>query len=76
MTKWHKQWNINELNRELADIVKQYSSGLLTDVELLQNCQLLQEQYAQVDLSELCDPNTGLRHPKGYKPFATNKESV
>jgi hypothetical protein len=76
MTKWHKQWNINELNRELADYVKQYSAGLLTDVELLQNCQLLQEQYAQVDLSELCDPNTGLRHPKNFAPFATNKESV
>ena len=75
MTKWHKQCNINELNRELADIVKQYSAGLLTDVELLQNCQLLQEQYAQVDLSELCDPNTGLRHPKNFAPFAT-KESV
>jgi hypothetical protein len=76
MTKWHKQCNINELNRELADIVKQYSSGLLTDVELLLNCQLLQEQYAQVNLSELCDPNTGLRHPKNFTPFATNKESV
>ena len=76
MTKWHKQWNINGLNRELADIVKQYSAGLLTDVELLLNCQLLQEQYAQVDLSELSDPNTGLRQPKNFTPFATNKESV
>ena len=76
MTTFHKQLNINELNRELADIVKQYSAGLLTDVELLQNCQMLQEQYAQLDLSELCDPNTGLRHPKNFAPFATNKESV
>jgi hypothetical protein len=76
MTKWHKQYNINGLNRELADRVKQYSAGLLTDVELLQNCQLLQEQYAQVDLSELSDPNTGLRYPKNFAPFATNKDTV
>ena len=69
MTKWHKQWNITELNVELVSIVKKHSSGLLTDVELLQNCQALQEQYAQLDLSELCDPNTGLRFPKGYAPF-------
>jgi hypothetical protein len=75
MTKWHKQYNINGLNRELADIVRQYSAGLLTDVELLLNCQLLQEQYAQVDLSELSDPNTGLRHPKNFTPFA-NKDTV
>ena len=73
MTKWHKQWNITELNVELVSIVKQHTSGLLTDVELLQNCQALQEQYAQLDLSELCDPNTGLRFPKGYTPFASKE---
>ena len=69
MTKWHKQTSINELNRELVSIIKLHTSGLLTDVELLQNCQVLQQQYAQWDLSELCDPNTGLRHPKDYTPF-------
>jgi hypothetical protein len=69
MTKWHQQTNINELNRELVSIIKLHTSGLLTDVELLQNCQVLQQQYAQWDLSELCDPNTGLRHPKDYTPF-------
>jgi hypothetical protein len=69
MTKWHKQTNINELNRELVSIIKLHTSGLLTDVELLQNCQVLQQQYAQWDLSELCDPNTGLRHPRDYTPF-------
>ena len=75
MTKWHKQSSINELNRVLVSVIKLHTSGLLTDVELLQNCQMLQEQYAQLDLSELCDPNTGLRHPKNFTPFA-NKESV
>jgi len=67
MTKEPKQ--LIELHLELTNIIEQHSSGLLTDVELLLNCQLLQEQYAQVDLSELSDPNTGLRHPQGYKPF-------
>ena len=73
MTKWHKQWNIKELHTELTSIVQQHTAGLLTDVDLLQNCQLLQEQYAQLDLSELSDPNTGLRYPQGFAPFA-NKE--
>lgn len=76
MTTFHKQWNIKELHYELLSIIKQHASELLTDVELLQNCQLLQEQYAQLDLSELSDPNTGLRYPQGFAPFATNKESV
>jgi len=67
MTKERKQ--LIELHLELTNIIEQHSSGLLTDVELLLNCQLLQEQYAQVDLSELSDPNTGLRHPQGYAPF-------
>lgn len=73
MTKWHKQWNIEELHVELLSIVRQYSSELLTDVELLQNCQLLQEQYAQLNLSELRDPNTGLRYPQGFAPFVSKE---
>jgi len=73
MTKVRKQFDNAELHVELMSIVKQYTTGLLTDIELLQCCQTLQELYAKLDLSELCDPNTGLRFPKGYAPFA-NKE--
>ena len=73
MTTFPKQWNIEELHYELLSIIKQHASELLTDVELLQNCQLLQEQYAQQDLSELSDPNTGLRYPQGFAPFATKE---
>ena len=69
MTKERKQFDNAELHVELMSIVKQYTTGLITDIELLQCCQTLQELYAQLDLSELCDPNTGLRYPKGYKPF-------
>jgi hypothetical protein len=73
MTKERKQYHNAELHVELMEIVRQYSTGLLTDIELLQSCQTLQDLYAKLDLSELCDPNTGLRFPKGYAPFA-NKE--
>lgn len=65
MSRFHN----DELHKELLEIVRQYSTGLLTDIELLQCCQTLQDCYSQLDLSELCDPNTGLRFPKGYAPF-------
>jgi hypothetical protein len=73
MTKVRKQFHNDELHVELMEIVRQYSTGLITDIELLQCCQTLQDLYAKLDLSELCDPNTGLRFPKDYAPFA-NKE--
>lgn len=68
-----KQYNNVELNKELMSVVSQYSTGLLTDIELLQCCDKLKELYASIDLSELCDPNTGLRYPKGYSPFNTKE---
>jgi hypothetical protein len=73
MTKVRKQFHNDELHVELMEIVRQYSTGLITDIELLQCCQTLQDLYAKLDLSELCDPNTGLRFPKGYAPFATKE---
>ena len=73
MTKQRKPTHNAELHVELMSIVKQYTTGLITDIELLQCCQTLQDLYAKLDLSDLCDPNTGLRFPKGYAPFA-NKE--
>ena len=73
MTKQRKPTHNAELHVELMEIVRQYTTGLITDIELLQCCQTLQDLYAKLDLSELCDPNTGLRFPKGYAPFA-NKE--
>jgi hypothetical protein len=65
MSRFHN----DELHKELLEIVRQYSTGLLTDIELLQCCQTLQDCYAQLDLNELHDPNTGLKFPKGYAPF-------
>jgi hypothetical protein len=68
-TKPRKQFNDVDLNKELLNIVSQYSTGLLTDIELLQCCDKIKELYATLDLTNLCDPNTGLRHPADYRPF-------
>jgi hypothetical protein len=57
------------LNAELHDIIKQYCSGLLTDVDIVHICIKLKDIYAGLDLSNQLDPNTGLRHPADYKPF-------
>ena len=68
-TKPRKQFDDAELHKELLSIVSQYSTGLLTDIELLQCCDKIKELYATLDLTNLCDPNTGLRYPADYRPF-------
>jgi hypothetical protein len=73
MTKERKQFHNAELHVELMQIVRHHSTGLITDIELLLLCQGLQECYAKLDLSKLCDPNTGLRYPEGYNPFASKE---
>jgi hypothetical protein len=54
----------SELHQQLLEIVKQYSSGLLMDVEMLMCCETLLKMYEGVKLKH--DPNTGLRVPEGY----------
>ena len=73
MTTVRKPTHNAELHVEMLEIVRQYSTGLITDIELLLLCQGLQECYAKLDLSKLCDPNTGLRYPEGYNPFASKE---
>jgi hypothetical protein len=53
-----------ELHKELCEIVRQYSTGLLMDVELLIMCNNLLNMYEGIKLKH--DPNTGLRVPEGY----------
>jgi hypothetical protein len=60
-----KVFNHAELHVELTEIVRQYSTGLLTDLEILAACDTLRDLYSKIDLSKLCDPNTGLRYPEG-----------
>lgn len=68
-----KAFDHAELHVELMGIVKQYTTGLLTDIELLQCCDTLKELYSKIDMSTLHDPNTGLRYPADYKPFDTKQ---
>ena len=70
MSKERKQRYVQHLHTELVDALKQHSSGLLTDVELLLCCEQLQGLYAELDLSRLRDPNTGLEYPRDFAPFA------
>ena len=58
------------LHNDSDEVVRQYSSGLLTDLEFLHCCEAIKREYDKIDLTGLRDPNTGLRLPAtGYKPF-------
>jgi hypothetical protein len=57
MTKALKPTHNEELHIELLSIVKQYSTGLITDIELLQACQTLQNLYAKLAVTDLYDGN-------------------
>jgi hypothetical protein len=61
MTKQRKPTHNAELHVELMEIVRQYSTGLITDIELLQSCQTLQDLYAKLDVTDLYDGN-GIRY--------------
>jgi len=55
MTKARKPTHNAELHVELLEIVRQYSTGLITDIELLESCQTLQDLYAKLDVTDLYD---------------------
>jgi hypothetical protein len=61
MTKQRKPTHNAELHVELLEIVRQYSTGLITDIELLQCCQTLQDLYAKLDVTDLYD-GSGIRY--------------
>jgi len=61
MTKQRKPTHNAELHVELLEIVRQYSTGLITDIELLQSCQTLQDLYAKLDMTDLYD-GSGIRY--------------
>ena len=70
MTKQRQPTHNVELHVELMQIVRQYSTGLITDIELLQSCQTLQDLYAKLDVTDLSD-GSGIQYTSN--PFA-NKE--
>ena len=61
MTTVRKPTHNAELHIELLEIVRQYSTGLITDIELLQSCQTLQDLYAKLDVTDLYD-GSGIRY--------------
>ena len=61
MTKQRKPTHNAELHVELLEIVRQYSTGLITDIELLQCCQTLRDLYAKLDVTDLYD-GSGIRY--------------
>jgi hypothetical protein len=61
MTTVRKPTHNAELHVELLEIVRQYSTGLITDIELLQCCQTLQDLYAKLDVTDLYD-GSGIRY--------------
>ena len=61
MTKARKPTHNEELHVELMEIFRQHSTGLITDIEFLQNCQILQGLYAKLDVTDLYDGN-GIRY--------------
>ena len=61
MTTQRKPTHNAELHIELLEIVRQYSTGLITDIELLQSCQTLQALYAKLDVTDLYD-GSGIRY--------------
>lgn len=61
MTTVRKPTHNVELHVELMSIVKQYTTGLITDIELLQSCQTLQDLYAKLDVTDLYD-GSGIRY--------------
>ena len=61
MTRQRKPTHNAELHVELLEIVRQYSTGLITDIELLQCCQTLQDLYAKLDVTDMYD-GSGIRY--------------
>jgi len=70
MTRTPKPTHNAELHIELLSIVRQYSTGLITDIELLEYCQTLQDLYAKLDVTQLYDGN-GIQYTSN--PFATKE---
>lgn len=70
MTVKRKPTHNPELHVELLEIVRQYSTGLITDIELLESCKTLQDLYAKLAVTDLYDGN-GIRYT--HNPFATKE---
>jgi len=56
------QATLNQLNEIIHDLITQYANGLLTDIEFAHAAYSATKFVEGCDLSNLLDPNTGLRY--------------
>jgi hypothetical protein len=57
---------IQELNKEVREVITMYFNGILTDTDLLKIFSDIDKKYKGSDLSNQVDPNSGLRYPEGF----------
>ena len=61
------QATLDQLHTILANLTAQYVSGLLMDIEFAHAAYAATKFVEGADLSNLLDPNTGLRYPNKAK---------
>jgi len=59
---------LDQLHANLANLTAQYVSGILMDIEFAQAVYAATKFVEGADLSNLLDPNTGLRYPNNPQP--------
>lgn len=62
------QETLNQLHEIINNLVTQYANGLLMDIEFAHAAYAATKFVEGADLSNLLDPNTGLRYPTTKSP--------
>ena len=62
------QETLNQLHEIINNLVTQYANGLLMDIEFAHAVYAVTKFVEGADLSNLLDPNTGLRYPTTKSP--------
>jgi tagatose-1,6-bisphosphate aldolase len=57
------QDTLNQMNDIIHSLITQYANGLLMDIEFANAVYAVTKFVEGADLSNLLDPNTGLRYP-------------
>ena len=67
---------LNQLHEIINNLVTQYVSGILMDIEFAQAVYAATKFVEGADLSNLLDPNTGLRYPNKNSDKLTGGQDV
>jgi hypothetical protein len=62
------QDTLNQMNDIIHSLITQYANGLLMDIEFANAVYAVTKFVEGADLSNLLDPNTGLRYPSKPQP--------